>query len=51
VPYDVAACRAALQDRGLPPQSCHVPRSRWNGVAAAMRARARRLAAAAGRRS
>ena len=51
VPYDVDACRVALQDRGLPPQSCHVPRSRWNGLAAAMRARARRLAEVAGRRS
>jgi predicted phosphodiesterase len=51
VPYDVDACRVALQDRGLPPQSCHVPRSRWNGLAAAMRARARRLAEAVGRRS
>jgi predicted phosphodiesterase len=51
VPYDVDACRIALQDRGLPPQSCHVPRSRWNGLAAAMRARARRLAEVVGRRS
>jgi predicted phosphodiesterase len=51
VPYDVDACRVALQDRGLPPQSCHVPRSRWNGLAAAMRARARRLAEVVGRRS
>ena len=44
VPYDVAACRRALQDRGLPPQSCHAPRSRWDDVADAVRARVRRLA-------
>jgi predicted phosphodiesterase len=44
VPYDVAACRHALQDRGLPPQSCHVPRSRWDDVGAALSARLRRLA-------
>jgi predicted phosphodiesterase len=44
VPYDVAACRQALQDRGLPPQSCHVPRSRWGDVGAAVSARLRRLA-------
>ena len=44
VPYDVAACRQALQDRGLPPQSCHVPRSRWDDVGAAVSERLRRLA-------
>jgi predicted phosphodiesterase len=49
VPYDVAGCRRALQDRGLPPQSCHVPRSRWDDVAAAVRARVRRLGRAPGR--
>jgi len=43
VPYDVAACRRALQDRGLPPQSCHVPRSRWDDIGAALAARLRRL--------
>ena len=37
VPYDVEGCRRALQDRGLPPQSCHVPRSRWDDVGAALR--------------
>jgi len=44
VPYDVAACRRALQDRGLPPESCHVPRSRWDDIGAALSARLRRLA-------
>jgi diadenosine tetraphosphatase ApaH/serine/threonine PP2A family protein phosphatase len=45
VPYDVDACRQALRDRGLPPESCHVPRSRWDDVAGAIRARVRRLVA------
>ena len=49
--YDVDACRRALQDRGLPSQSVHVPRSRWDDVAAAVRSRVRRLADAAARRS
>ena len=49
VPYDVEACRRALQDRGLPPQSCHVPRSRWDDVGAALWARTRRLARMPGR--
>jgi diadenosine tetraphosphatase ApaH/serine/threonine PP2A family protein phosphatase len=44
VPYDVEACRRALQDRGLPPQSCHVPRSRWDGIGPALWRRVRRLA-------
>jgi hypothetical protein len=51
VTYDVAACRRALQDRGLPPQSCHVPRSRRNDVAAPLWAGMRRLARRPGRRS
>jgi predicted phosphodiesterase len=33
LPYDEAACRRALLERGLPPDSCHVPRSRWGEVA------------------
>ena len=45
VPYDVAGCRQALRDRGLPPQSCHVPRSRWDDLAGVIRTRVRRLAA------
>jgi diadenosine tetraphosphatase ApaH/serine/threonine PP2A family protein phosphatase len=51
VPYDVEACRRALQDRGLPPQSCHVPRSRWDDVGAALWARMRRVARMSGRGS
>ena len=31
--YDEAACRRALLERGLPPGSCHVPRSIWGEVA------------------
>jgi hypothetical protein len=45
VAYDVAGCRRALRDRGLPPQSCHVPRSRWNDLAGAIRTRVGRLVA------
>jgi predicted phosphodiesterase len=33
LPYDDAACRQALGERGLPPESCHVPRSRWSEAA------------------
>jgi predicted phosphodiesterase len=43
--YDVEACRQALRNRGLPPESCHVPRSRWDDVAGAIRTRVRRLVA------
>jgi predicted phosphodiesterase len=43
VPYDVDACRQALRDHDLPPESCHVPRSRWDDVAGAVRTRVRRL--------
>jgi predicted phosphodiesterase len=43
LPYDVDACRQALRDRDLPPESCHVPRSRWDDVAGAVRTRVRRL--------
>jgi predicted phosphodiesterase len=51
LPYDVAGCRRALQDRGLPAHSCHVPRSRWDDVAGAVRTRIRRLAGVPGRGS
>lgn len=37
--YDVAACRQALRERALPPDSCHVPRSRIREVAGALRRR------------
>jgi predicted phosphodiesterase len=43
VPYDVAGCRQALRERGLSPESCHVPRSRWNDAIGPVKARARRL--------
>jgi predicted phosphodiesterase len=32
VPYDVDACRTALEDRGLPPRSYHLPPSGLDGV-------------------
>jgi predicted phosphodiesterase len=37
--YDVAGCRQALRERALPPDSCHVPRSRIKEVAGALRRR------------
>jgi predicted phosphodiesterase len=37
--YDVAGCRRALRERALPPDSCHVPRSRIKEVAGALRRR------------
>jgi predicted phosphodiesterase len=37
--YDVDACRQALRERALPPDSCHVPRSRIREVAGALRRR------------
>ncbi|MDP9293366.1 MAG: metallophosphoesterase family protein [Actinomycetota bacterium] len=43
LPYDVAACRQALRERGLPPASCHVPRSRWADVADVVKRRVRRV--------
>jgi hypothetical protein len=43
--YDVAGCRQALRDRGLPPDACHVPRSRWDDVTGAVRTRVKRLVA------
>jgi predicted phosphodiesterase len=47
VPYDVAACRAALRERGLPPGACHLPPSRWRDATSAVRRRVRRFRAAA----
>jgi predicted phosphodiesterase len=47
LPYDVAGCRGALRERGLPPESCHVPRSRWDEATGPVKARARRLWGAA----
>ena len=49
VPYDVAACRAALQERGLPPGACHLPPSRWRDAASAVRRRMRGSRARAAR--
>jgi predicted phosphodiesterase len=43
LPYDVAACRQALRERGLPPASCHVPRSRWSDAADVVKRRVRRV--------
>jgi predicted phosphodiesterase len=42
LPYDEAACRRALRERGLPPASCHVPSSRWDDVAGAVMRRVSR---------
>ncbi|MGZ6708418.1 MAG: metallophosphoesterase family protein [Solirubrobacteraceae bacterium] len=33
LPYDVAGCRRALREQGLPERSCHLPRSRSDEVA------------------
>jgi diadenosine tetraphosphatase ApaH/serine/threonine PP2A family protein phosphatase len=41
LPYDEAACRRALRERGLPPASCHVPRSRLRAAAGAVMRRVR----------
>jgi predicted phosphodiesterase len=41
VAYDVAACRSALRERGLPPESCHLQRSRPGDVVAALKRRLR----------
>jgi predicted phosphodiesterase len=43
LPYDVAACREALRERGLPPTSCHLPRSRWRDAASAVGQGVRRM--------
>jgi predicted phosphodiesterase len=43
--YDVAGCRRALRDRGLPKEACHLRRPRWEralGAAKRRVARARR---------
>jgi predicted phosphodiesterase len=37
--YDVEGCRRALRERALPPDSCHVPRSRISDVVGALRRR------------
>ena len=37
--YDLQGCRQALRERALPPDSCHVPRSRIKEVAGALRRR------------
>jgi predicted phosphodiesterase len=53
VPYDVAACRAALRERGLPPEACHMPPSPWGELTGRAKRGVRRvqsrLAAGAGR--
>ena len=36
VAYDVAACRDALREQGLPPDSCHTWRSHWGVVVHAL---------------
>jgi predicted phosphodiesterase len=41
--YDVAGCRRALRERGLPEASCHVPRSRWEDAVGAVKRGVRRL--------
>ena len=50
LPYDVAACREALCERGLPPNACHLPPSRWRDAASAVGHRVRRMRTAAGGR-
>jgi hypothetical protein len=47
LPYDMAACREALRERGLPPGACHLAPSRWRDAATAVRRRVRRMRAAA----
>jgi len=36
VAYDISACRDALRERGLPPDSCNPWRSRWGALAHAL---------------
>jgi predicted phosphodiesterase len=50
VSYDVEGCRRALAERGLPPTSCHLVPSRWDGALDALRRRLRRLATASAAR-
>jgi diadenosine tetraphosphatase ApaH/serine/threonine PP2A family protein phosphatase len=50
LPYDVAACRDALRERGLPANACHLAPSRWRDAASAVGHRVRRLRAASRRR-
>jgi predicted phosphodiesterase len=50
VSYDVNGCRRALAERGLPPTSCHLAPSRWEGALDALRRRLRRLASASAAR-
>jgi predicted phosphodiesterase len=50
VAYDVEACRRALTDRGLPPGSCHLVRSRRREALEVLRRRLRRLAIASAAR-
>jgi predicted phosphodiesterase len=51
LPYDVAACREALRERGLPANACHLAPSRWRDAASAVGHRVRQLrVAASGRR-
>jgi predicted phosphodiesterase len=40
LPYDMAACREALRERGLPPSACHLRPSRLRRVQTAVRAAA-----------
>jgi predicted phosphodiesterase len=49
VSYDVDGCRQALRDRGLPPESCHLPRSRWDELADVLRAGVPRIRGTRGR--
>jgi predicted phosphodiesterase len=48
--YDVAACRRALRDRGLPEASCHLPPSRREQAIVAVRRRVGRVRTALTRR-
>jgi predicted phosphodiesterase len=41
--YDVAGCRHALEQQGLPPTSCHLRRSRWRDVAGRVTRHVRRV--------
>jgi hypothetical protein len=41
--YDVAACRHALEQKGLPPTSCHLRPSRWAKAAGLVTRHVRRL--------